>query len=25
LLMNVMAPLIDRYTVPRSFGGGKHA
>lgn len=25
LLMNVVTPLIDRYTVPRSFGGVKHA
>ena len=25
LLMNVITPLIDRYTVPRSFGGGKSA
>jgi len=23
LIMNVMVPLIDRYTVPKSFGGGK--
>lgn len=23
LLMNIVVPLIDRYTVPRSFGGGK--
>lgn len=25
LLMNVITPLIDRYTIPRSFGGGKSA
>lgn len=23
LIMNIMVPLIDRYTVPKSFGGGK--
>ena len=23
ILMNIMVPLIDRYTIPKSFGGGK--
>ena len=24
ILMNIMAPLIDRYTIPGSFGGEKN-
>ncbi|HQA58745.1 MAG TPA: RnfABCDGE type electron transport complex subunit D [Acetivibrio sp.] len=24
MIMNILVPLIDRYTVPRSFGGGKY-
>jgi len=23
LIMNIFVPLIDRYTVPKAFGGGK--